>query len=107
MGNHLLPHRHRKAQQRRALCLAQRRSAAHDRRSSRQPPRRVPALELAAYKRQGIGHVQGMDAYHALLADLATDDVAEQFPTLALEFPELKFLDRSKVSRAGVDRDAG
>jgi hypothetical protein len=44
---------------------------------------------------------------HALLADLATDDIAEQFPTLALEFPELKLLDRSEVSRAGVDRDAG
>jgi hypothetical protein len=49
MGNHLLPHRHRKAQQRRALCLTQRRPAAHDRRSSRQPPRRVPALELATF----------------------------------------------------------
>jgi hypothetical protein len=59
----LLPHRHRKAPQRRALCLAQRRPAAHDRRSSRQPPRRVLALELAAFKRQGIGHVQGMDPY--------------------------------------------
>ena len=43
----------------------------------------------------------------ALFADLATDDIAEQFPTLALEFPELKLLDRSEVSRAGVDRDAG
>ena len=36
----------------------------------------------------------------ALFADLATDDIAEQFPTLALEFPELKFLDRSEVIRA-------
>jgi hypothetical protein len=63
MGNHLLPHRHRKAQQRRALCLAQRRPAAHDRRSSRQPPRRTLALELATNKRQGLSHVQGMDAY--------------------------------------------
>jgi hypothetical protein len=44
---------------------------------------------------------------HALLANLATDDIAEQFPTLALEFPELKLLDRSEVSCAGVDRDAG
>ena len=44
---------------------------------------------------------------HALLADLATDDIAEQFPTLALEFPELKLLDRSEVSCAGVDRDPG
>jgi hypothetical protein len=63
MGNHLLPHRHRKAQQRRALCLAQRRPAAHDRRSSRQPPRRTLAVELATNKRQGLSHVQGMDAY--------------------------------------------
>src|ERR1700681_3833383 len=44
---------------------------------------------------------------HALPADLATDDIAEQFPTLALEFPELKLLDRSEVSCAGVDCDAG
>src|ERR1700688_286306 len=44
---------------------------------------------------------------HALPADLATDDIAEQFPALALEFPELKLLDRSKVSCAGVDRDTG
>jgi hypothetical protein len=44
---------------------------------------------------------------HALPADLATDDIAEQFPTLALEFPELKLLDRSEVSCAGVERDAG
>ena len=43
----------------------------------------------------------------ALLADLATDDIAEQFPSLALEFPELHLLDRGEVSRAGVDRDAG
>ena len=42
---------------------------------------------------------------HALFADLATDDIAEQFPTLALEFPELKLLDRSEVTCAGVDRD--
>jgi hypothetical protein len=35
---------------------------------------------------------------HALPADLATDDIVEQFPTLALEFPELKLLDRSEVS---------
>jgi hypothetical protein len=41
------------------------------------------------------------------LADLAADDIAEQFPTIALEFPELKFLDRSEISRAGVDRYAG
>jgi hypothetical protein len=63
MGNRLLPHRHRKAQQRRALCLAQRRPAAHDRRSSRQPPRRAPALELAANPRQTLNHVQARDAY--------------------------------------------
>jgi Transposase IS66 family len=63
MGNHLLPHRHRKAQQRRALCLAQRRPAAHDRRSSRQPPRRTLAVELATNKPQGLSHVQGIDAY--------------------------------------------
>ena len=44
---------------------------------------------------------------HALPADLAADDVAEQFPTLALEFPELKSLDRSEVGYAGVERDAG
>jgi hypothetical protein len=35
--------------------MAPRRPAAHDRWASRQPPRRVPALELAAFKRQGIG----------------------------------------------------
>ncbi len=39
--------------------------------------------------------------------DLAADDIAEQFPALALEFPELKLLDRSEVSCACVDRDAG
>src|ERR1700730_11340492 len=44
---------------------------------------------------------------HALPAGLATDDIAEQFPTLALEFPELKLLDRSEVSCAGLDCDAG
>jgi hypothetical protein len=54
MGNRLLPHRHRKAQQRRALRLAQRRPAAHDRRTSRQPPRRTPALELATNNRQSL-----------------------------------------------------
>src|SRR5258706_6592659 len=63
MGNRLLPHRHRKAQQRRALCLALRRPAAHDRRSSRQPPRRAPALELAANQRKRLNHVQARDAY--------------------------------------------
>ena len=68
VGNRLLPHRHRKTQQCRALCLALRRPAANDRRSSRQPPRRVPALELAAFKRQGIAHVQEMDAYRAMAA---------------------------------------
>src|SRR5882672_7676078 len=65
MGNRLLPHRHRKAQQRRALCLAQKRTAAHDRRSPRQPPRRAPAMELAANERQRLSHVQAMDAYVA------------------------------------------
>jgi hypothetical protein len=44
---------------------------------------------------------------HALLADLATDDIAEQFPTLAAEFLELHLFDRGEVSRAGADRDAG
>ena len=63
MGNRMFPHRHREAQQRRALCLAQRRPAAHDRRSSRQPPRRTLAVELATNKRQGLSHVQEMDAY--------------------------------------------
>ena len=63
MGNRLLPHRHRKAQQRRALCLSQKRTAAHDRRSPRQPPRRAPAMELAANERQRLSHVQAMDAY--------------------------------------------
>src|SRR5713101_8600683 len=42
-----------------------------------------------------------------LFVDFAAYDVTEQFPALALEFPELKLLDRSEVSRAGVDRDAG
>ena len=63
MGNRLLPHCHRKAQQRRALCLSQKRTAAHDRRSPRQPPRRAPAMELAANERQRLSHVQAMDAY--------------------------------------------
>jgi hypothetical protein len=63
MDDHLLPHRHRNAQQRRAPCLAQRRPAAHDRRPSRQPPRRPLVVELATYKRQGLSHVRGMDAY--------------------------------------------
>src|SRR5260221_14671049 len=62
MGNRLLPHLHRKAQQRRALCLAQRWAAAQDRRSSRQPPRWTFALELATKLRQSLSHVQGMDA---------------------------------------------
>ena len=43
----------------------------------------------------------------ALFVDLSAYDVTEQFPALALEFPELKLLDRSEVSRAGVDRYAG
>jgi hypothetical protein len=42
----------------------------------------------------------------ALLADLATDNITEQFPAVALEFPQLKLLDRSEVSCARVDRDA-
>jgi len=71
MGNHLLPHRHRKAQQRRTLYLAQRRPAAHDRRSSRQPPRRTLAVELAANKPQSLTHVQGMDAYSARQASIS------------------------------------
>src|SRR6266446_6488169 len=54
MGNRLLPHRHRKAQRRRALRLAQGRPGAHDQWTSRQPPRRTPALELAAAKRQNL-----------------------------------------------------
>jgi len=33
-----------------------------------------------------------------LFADLATDDIAEQFPTLA----ELKLLDRSEINCAGA-----
>jgi hypothetical protein len=36
--------------------LAQRRPAAHDRRSSRQPPRRTLAVELAANKPQSLTH---------------------------------------------------
>jgi hypothetical protein len=38
---------------------------------------------------------------------LAADEITEQFPTLALDFLMLKLLDRSEVSCAGVDRDAG
>jgi transposase len=38
-------------------------TAAHDRRSPRQPPRRAPAMELAANERQRLSHVQAMDAY--------------------------------------------
>jgi hypothetical protein len=38
-------------------------SAAHDRRSSRQSPRRTLAVELATNKPQGLSNVQGMDAY--------------------------------------------
>ena len=45
--------------------------------------------------------------FNLSLPDLATDDIAEQFPTLALKFPELKLFDRSEISCAGVDRDAG
>jgi hypothetical protein len=33
---------------------------------------------------------------HALLADLATDDIAEQFPTFAF-VPELKLLDSERI----------
>jgi len=43
----------------------------------------------------------------ALFVDFACYDVTEQFPALALEFPELKLLDRSEISRAGVYRYAG
>src|SRR4051794_27862092 len=42
-----------------------------------------------------------------LAADVAADEIAEQFPTLAMEFPELKLFYRSEVSCIGVDRDAG
>jgi len=45
-----------------AMPLADRFSFSADA-ISRQPPRRIPALELAAFKRQDIGHVQAMDAY--------------------------------------------
>ena len=68
--------------------------------SARHTPRRGPVTkrdELSCFVRSP----------HALLADLATDDIAEQFPTLAPEFLELHLFDRGEVSRAGVDRDAG
>jgi Transposase IS66 family len=67
MGNGLLPHRHRKAQQRRALCLAQRRPAAHDRRSFRQPPRRTLAVELATNKHQGLATCKEWTLTHKML----------------------------------------
>src|SRR3979409_2216470 len=41
------------------------------------------------------------------VADLAGDDVAEQFPGLAVELHELHLLDREIVIRRGVDLDAG
>jgi hypothetical protein len=68
--------------------------------SARHTPRRGPVTkrdELSCFVRSP----------HALLADLATDDIAEQFPTLAPEFLELHLFDRGEVGRAGVDRDAG
>ena len=76
------------------------------------------AQREASYSIRGVPHavapmLSGMNSCHSadhlpcLLADLAADDIAEQFPTLALEFPELKLLDRSEVNCAGVDRDTG
>jgi hypothetical protein len=41
------------------------------------------------------------------LTDLAADDFAEQLPTLALKFPELKLLNRSEVNGTRLNRDAG
>ena len=79
---------------------------------------RLNAQREASYSIRGVPHavapmLSGMNSCHSadhlpcLLADLAADDIAEQFPTLALEFPELKLLDRSEVNCAGVDRDTG
>ena len=68
--------------------------------SARHIPRRSPDVQRDEFSPL-------IRSPHALPADLATDDIAEQFPTLALEFPELKLLDRSEVSCAGVERDAG
>ncbi len=53
----------RKAQRRRALCLPQRRSQAHDRRPSHKSARRPPALELDTNIRQPLTDVQRPDAY--------------------------------------------
>ena len=64
------------------------------------------ASSARAYPRRGRA-AASFDHLSCLLADFGSDDIAEQFPTLALEFPELKLLDRSEVSRAGVYRYAG
>src|SRR3954463_15074572 len=42
-----------------------------------------------------------------LAADVAAQDLAEQFPSLALELLQLNLRDRREVGRAGVDLDAG
>jgi hypothetical protein len=42
----------------------------------------------------------------ALTTHLGADDVPEQMPSLTLELLQLELLDRSKIGRAGLDRDA-
>src|SRR5450759_5761501 len=44
---------------------------------------------------------------HALVADLAGDDIAEQPPRLTVELHQLHLFDREKIIRAGGDLDAG
>ncbi len=63
MGHGLFPHRHGKAQRRRALQLPQRRARAHDARPSHEPTRQSPAVELDAKIRQHLTPVSRPDAY--------------------------------------------
>src|SRR6267154_2975383 len=68
-------------------------SAAHRRGRAKRDP------ESAALH---PGHVPERSA-----ADVAGDDIAEQFPFLALELHQLKLADRGEIGWAGVDLDAG
>ncbi len=62
LGHRRLPHRHRKAQRRRALRLPQGRPRAHDKRSPHASNRRTPPLELEAVRPPQLTDVRGMDA---------------------------------------------
>ncbi len=63
LGHRLFPHRHCKAQRRRALRLPLRCPAAPDRWPSHEPARRSPAVELAENPRQSLKDVRPRDAY--------------------------------------------